>query len=197
MKEKMENKVFLRYDFSRERKVLDEIDNSISTINGTLVPELEKIGVTLTGDVLKDCLSGARKLRTEYLAILKKDLDKVGLPSTKSRIESEATEALEQFQDKLVAIRHEIKQQEYISVVDGLAVMTEESKAKLAESCNIYLSDSEQIEAYNHLVEVCNHLNEVFSNDLPMWWLQVLSYSEKENKFSPNPDLNYNYLGGN
>lgn len=191
----MTQKILLKNDFLKERNILDQIENSITVINEKLVPELEKIGFTLTDDVLKDCLSGAKKLRAEYDKAIKNDLAKVQLPSTRLRIEEEANEAFTQFSDKLTEFRRDIKQEKFIAIVDGSAVLTDEAKAQVNESCNVYLTDPKQIEVFEHLKEACKHLNAVFPDDLPMWWNQVFAYTEKA-KFHPNPDMNLKLLGG-
>ncbi len=192
----MENKILIRTDWGRESRILEEIETSIEAINTVLKPALEKIGFTLDDSVLSDCLTGGSQLRKDYESRLKKDLSKIGTPSTKRKIEIEATEEFERFENVLINVRKEIKGvNSFITIVDGLAVLTDEARERLIESCKIYLTDPKQIEIHNHLIEACKHLNAVFTNNLPLWWKQIFAWDAKKG-FYPNGNIDYSYLGG-
>jgi len=178
-----------------QNKLVSEAKESVEIINTKLVAALGEIGVELTNEVLKDCMVGANVIRKEYLKLLNSDIKGIRTLSIKKKLIEDAEKALESFTNSLIGIKRDLNQTQFLTVENGLCVLTVENEEKMRESARIYITEPNEIEAYNLHKEAAEILNRLFNGKFPYQW-QVI-FEQTNGGIKINDGTNYSKIVSN
>ncbi|MEI8087162.1 MAG: hypothetical protein WCG93_13210 [Paludibacter sp.] len=178
-----------------QNKLVSEAKESVEIINTKLVAALGEIGVELTNEVLKDCMVGANVIRKEYLKLLNSDIKGIRTLSIKKKLIEDAEKALESFTNSLIGIKRDLNQTQFLTVENGLCVLTVENEEKMRESARIYITEPNEIEAYNLHKEAAEILNRLFNGKFPYQW-QVI-FEQTNGGIKMNDGTNYSKIVSN
>ena len=188
----MSTKILINENQTRQNELLDQATDSVKIINSRLVAALSEIGVELTTEVLKDCLTGANEARVCYFKQVDKDNLKIRTNAIKKHLYSQAVLSFEAFENELNKIRYELKQTQYLTIEDGLCVLSTENKEKLLDSARIYITDPAEIEKYKLHKEAAEALNRLFNGNIPYKWHVI--FEERNGCIQINDNTNYSIL---
>lgn len=189
----MTERIKIRRDTAREGDISFKVRSAIGLINGSIKTELEKIGSQLSPDTLADFFGNAGSIAKDYQDRMQKDLSMISLPSIRSMLETNAKEAWITFNNKRISLIDQIGAQtrSYITVEDGWAVFSDETKRRLAEECDVYLQNKEEIELYRQHVAACEALNAMFKGYRRSAWQELFEF--EDGKFCPS-EIHYDIL---
>ena len=176
--------------------VLSAAQEAAGLINSRLTPALLTIGLSLTDGTMKDCLLGAKETEKNYFDNVEKDIKNTRTPSIKKQLEGAAGEAWETFAAELSRIRKEAKNYRFLTVENGLCVLTPDNKEKLLDTVKIYLTEPAEIEAYKLHVEIIEKLNKLFNGSIPYRW-QSIFVESASGQITRNDSTNYQILATN
>lgn len=170
-----------------------QLSTVIALINGEFRTALEGINFTLTSENLLDILTGGNKIALEYNQKLSTDIEKISIPGFRKMFENVARDAYSEYE--IVRLRMLDKcysnNRQFISVVDGEAIVSDAAKKQIEEDCSTYITDPKEIELYNLHLKACDALNAMFQGYSSPYWRQMFIFHN--NKFEVEP-VNYSVL---
>lgn len=184
-------KILIKENTIRHSDALEEINETIQIINTEYRKMIRELGIeVLTFEILEDCFknSAARFEKSFYQAV-ETDLQSIKTESIKNSLFRDAEHAFRSFRNQFNAIKPKLKHVDYLTVENDMCILTPENKNKLFESLNTYISDPEQIEAYNRHQAAAKALNVFFNGKYPLYWHNLFVFENGE--FQPNENTNY------
>jgi hypothetical protein len=188
-------RILINQNQIQQNTLVSEVKESAELINTKLIAALEEIGVILTSEVFKDCMSGANVIKKEYLKLLNSDIKGIRTLSIKKKLIEDAEKALKSFENSLIGIKRDLKQTQFLTVENGMCVLTDENEEKLRDSVRIYITEPNEIEAYNLHKEAANILNSLFNGKFPYQW-QVI-FEQTNGGIKMNDGTNYSKIVSN
>lgn len=126
------------------------------------VPALKKSIEAVNTDTLLDILSEKGETRKKLEETIQAEVQKVAIPTMRTRLENELVDILSEFDKTTYEIRRAASEAPFIPidkyVIRNEKVYISDFESILDKACTLYATTEEQIEAYNLAVEVSNKL---------------------------------------
>ena len=190
----METKVLVNKNLFGQNALISTVRDEINLVNETLIPALVEFGEEITDKVLSDCLKqkGAA-LKKRFFNEVEKDAEKFSSRPAKMDLRANAKKCFDEFIDVVNEVYPKVKYSDYLSIIDGQCVLTEEKEAELRETAYVYLTNPEEIKAFYLIENAVNALNDLFMGDIPLDWASIFVLGE-DNLFSRNDEIRYERL---
>lgn len=183
-------KILLRFndsDYSRKAELLSE-DTRVA--NEKIIPLIVGLNLKPTEELVKDCINSGNKMRLTYFEQVDKDLKSFSSESIKNNLRRQAEEEYHatstQLKDFAKSVRRSLN---FITVKNGKCTYNE---AALRESCNVWLSSDNEIEAYKQHQKLAEALNAFIPPELIDEWKFL--FKVKDGKITTNEFTNYKYF---
>ncbi len=188
-------KILINENQIRQNDLLAQAHETVKLINGELIPALYEIGMVLTLDIIQDSLTGTNEIRKMFFANVEKDTKNIKTIAIKKKLVEAAEKSFETFNNELDSLKKDLKQVDYLTVEDGLCILSEENEEKLIDSARIYLTEPKEIEIYKIHREAAEILNRLFKGKFPLFWYNI--FVENNGVISVNDSTLYSKIVNN
>ena len=184
-------KILIKENTIRHSDALEEINETIQIINTEYREMLKELGIeVLTFEIFDDCFkNSAARLKKSFYQAVEKDLQSIKTETIRKSLFLDAKKAFNLFINQFNKIKPNLKHVDFLSIEKNTCTLTPENKNNLFESLNTYISDPEQIEAYNRHQAAAKALNVFFNGKHPLYWHNLFVFENGE--FKPNENTNY------
>jgi len=186
-------KILIRENEGQQIQIVQRAKEEAQNINTKLAPAMAALGVELDDEAFKDCiLSDCEETRTVYFGALEADLENIKNPGVRDAMRQDAREAFTGFTDTVRTLKAETTLRQFLSISDGVCILTPDNEAALLDSVKTYAVGAEQIEAYNQLKAIIDALNDFHKGNIPPGWQAI--FEIKDGVFYPNSQIDYSWI---
>ena len=182
-------KILVNENMIQAGAAVNQANDTAAIINGKLTPALEALGIQITEEVMRDCLLGATQTRQTYFEGVAKDIKATRTPSIRKQAQEAADEAWELFERDLSHVKREARNYKFLTIEGGKCTLNPDNEEKLRDSSRIYITDPNEIKAYNLHVEIIEKLNELFKGAVPYRWFTI--FPLVSDKIERNDETDY------
>lgn len=167
----MKEKILISENAIQADSIISNTKDAVDLINSSLLGHIKALGIEVTNEVVQDLFKGQNKTEKQYMETLETDLKKIGTPSIKEGMRITALGAWENFGNKFNSIKRDVKSSyQYITIVDGQAVLSPENEERIREQYRKYTTSPQEVEAYKLHQEIASKLNAFFKGNIPFGW---------------------------
>jgi len=154
--------------------VISNTNDAVELINSELLGRIKDLGIEVTNEVVQDLLKGTNKTEALYLETSEADLKKINNPAIRESMRNTAIGAWGQFEGQLTSIIKDVKgSYQYITVVDGIAVLSPADGERIREQNRRYVTSPQEIKAHEIHLEIAEKLNLLFKGNIPFNWIAL------------------------
>lgn len=195
LKKKKMEKVLIKSDGILADEKICQANEDAQEINKIILPALEDLGVDVTMETITDCVQNRGENTIAcYLQMVEGDIKHFKVKVQKDKVREAADLEISRLKERLkISCKTPISFFEF-NKRKGV-FLSKEGEYNLIESTKTYLTDNQEIEAYQAHLSATEALNKLFKGKVPLWWYRLFQVDGNE-LFTPAEEVNYSVIAG-